>query len=508
MGTLDHASHSPSPGHSPLPFRPKAKTYALQPLERTLAGVIITLLIFLPWALGGLRVWGQWPMFGLSVLAFLIALIPRTYDDRYHTGGNLRLYMWPKLLRFPIFWLGLLYIALVICQICNPAWRFRSSNNSWWLESMDYVTWLPHGIEGTPFTMMNGWRALMIHGSAWLVVCALWVGITRRKTAQLILTTLAINGVVLAFIVILQRLTGTQKLLWLFDSPTTYFAASFTYKNHAGEFFALILALCLGLAWWHTRQTERKMGKSNPGMVWGFAALLTVVGQMFTFARAASAVGLVFLVMVAVAFGLRLLFRRSGGPSPLITAVTTLLGAAFMTIAITQMDSDKVWKRFERLFKEDQAGSVTSRQLATQSTLDMARENIVLGHGVGGFRFLFPLYQQHYPEIWTRIGPIGPKKWGQQRMYWEHSHNDYVEFLAELGLVGIGLAVVALLTVLIAAWQVNLFGQFGLLLMLGGPALVAATAAVDFPMHNPAVLFTSLAVIALTLRWAQLARRG
>lgn len=78
VGTLDHASHSPSPGHSPLPFRPKAKTYALQPLERTLAGVIITLLIFLPWALGGLRVWGQWPMFGLSVLAFLIALIPRT----------------------------------------------------------------------------------------------------------------------------------------------------------------------------------------------------------------------------------------------------------------------------------------------------------------------------------------------------------------------------------------------------------------------------------------------
>lgn len=91
---------------SPAAFRPQAKEYALHPLEKSLAVVVIALLVFLPWALGGMKLWAQQIAFALAALAFVLALIPRTYDDRYHAGGNLRLYMWPKLLRFPIFWLG------------------------------------------------------------------------------------------------------------------------------------------------------------------------------------------------------------------------------------------------------------------------------------------------------------------------------------------------------------------------------------------------------------------
>jgi len=60
----------------------------------------------------------------------------------------------------------------------------------------------------------------------------------------------------------------------------------------------------------------------------------------------------------------------------------------------------------------------------------------------------------------------------------------------------------------VSALQVNRFGQPSLLLILGGPICVAATAAVDFPMHNPAVLFTTVAVVVLVLRWAQLSRRA
>ena len=67
---------------------------------------VIALLVFLPWALGGMRPWAQQIGFGLAGLAFVLSLLPRTYDDRYHAGGNLRLHMWPKLRRFPIFWLG------------------------------------------------------------------------------------------------------------------------------------------------------------------------------------------------------------------------------------------------------------------------------------------------------------------------------------------------------------------------------------------------------------------
>lgn len=67
---------------------------------------VIALLVFLPWALGGMKLWAQQIGFGLAGLAFVLSLLPRTYDDRYHAGGDLRLHMGPKLRRFPIFWLG------------------------------------------------------------------------------------------------------------------------------------------------------------------------------------------------------------------------------------------------------------------------------------------------------------------------------------------------------------------------------------------------------------------
>ena len=501
----NHRQHHPI--GSPAAFRPQPKQYALHPLERTLAGLVITLLIFLPWALGGMKLWAQWIALALASLAFVVSLVPRTYDDRYHAGGNMRLYMWPKLLHFPIFWLGLIYFALIVCQILNPAWSYRSSSAGWWLEGIDYITWLPHGIETPPSVRMNGWRTMLIHGAAWLMICAIWVGITRRKSAKLITTVIALNGLAIAVIVILQRLTGTKKFLWLWDPPSTYFSASFIYKNHAGEFLCLILALCLGLAWWHMRQAERHLDKSNPGMVWTLCALLVIVGQMFTFSRAATAVGTAFLLVILLAYTVRTFFRSRGGTPPLVTAVSSLFALALLAVALTQMDTGLVVSKFERLMKQDQIYSVSMRQMGNSATLDMAKDSLIYGHGAGGFRSLFPLYQQHYPEIWIQPRWNG-KAMIQTRLFWEYAHNDHAQLLAEMGLVGVTLAGLAFLFVFICAWQVNLFSLFGLLLMLGGPAMVLATAAVDFPLHNPAVLFTTGAVAALTLRWAQLSRRA
>ncbi len=494
---------------SPAAFRPSAKQYALHPLEKALLGTAIALLIFLPWALGGMRPWAQQIAFGLAALAFVLSLIPRTYDDRYHAGGNLRLHMWPKLLRFPVLWLGAAYMILIVIQLLNPAWTYRSSSAGWWLEGKDYIEWLPHGIEGTPFAKMNGWRTLLIQGGAWLLVCALWVGITRRRTARIIATVIALNGLAVALVVILQRLTGAKKLLWLWDAPANYFAAGFVYKNHAGEFLCLILALCAGLAWWRARQAERHLEKSDPGMVWALCGLLVLVGQMFTFARAATALGAAFLVIFLLATGVRTFFRSRGGTPPIVTAATALLGIGLLAVALTQMNTDAVVKKFEKLLKEDQASSVGMRQSATRATMEMADDGLLLGHGAGGFRYIFPQYQQYHPEIWMSQRWDGKKKEfvPHRRLYWEYAHNDYAQFLAEMGLIGATLAGLGLVAILIAAWQVNLASQFGLLLMLGGPALVAATAAVDFPIHNPAILFTAAAVCAVTLRWAQLSRR-
>ncbi|MCF7688767.1 MAG: O-antigen ligase domain-containing protein, partial [Cephaloticoccus sp.] len=83
-----------------------AKVYKLHPLEKALAVVTAALLIFQPWAVGGMYLWTQYVAGGLALLAFIIALIPRHYTEEHHPGREMKLIMWPKLLRFPFFWLG------------------------------------------------------------------------------------------------------------------------------------------------------------------------------------------------------------------------------------------------------------------------------------------------------------------------------------------------------------------------------------------------------------------
>jgi O-antigen ligase len=485
-----------------------AKVYRLHPCEKALAFVAAALLIFQPWALGGMYLWTQYIAGAIALIAFIVALIPRHYTDEHHAGPELKLVMWPKLLRFPFFWLGLLYIAFVIIQIFNPAWQYVSVGKGWFLQKIDYITWLPHGIADAPAIKMNGWRTLLIHGTLWLLVCALWVGITRRKTIRVLLTTLALNGTLIALAVLLQRLTDSKKMFWILDPPAHYFVGSFIYKNHGGAFFILILGTLLGLAWWHTAHAERRLEKSHPGMVLVLLGTIVMVALTFTYARATTALGAGLLLLVAAAYGIRLAFKKSGGPPKLVTAILAVAGAGFIGLCIASFNVDSVWKRFDRLNDQDEFSSITTRQLAIRATWDMAQSGLVTGHGAGGFRYLFPFYQQAYPDIW-RV-----RHWNKQaqeyrygrRLYWEHAHNDYAELIAENGLIGVGMLLTLLAFIGAAIRAAWVFSNPPLLILLGGPALVAISAAVDFPFHNPAVLVTTGVITALTLRWGMLAR--
>src|SRR5690606_38073474 len=117
---------------------------------------------------------------------------------------------------------------------------------------------------------------------------------------------------------------------------------------------------------------------------------------ILTYARAATALGAVLIVLIGLAYGLRALFRRSGGPPRIVTAITALLAAGFVALGAATVNTETAWKKFERLFKEDEFVSITSRKLAAQATFDMAEASLAFGHGVGGYRYLFPLYQQRY----------------------------------------------------------------------------------------------------------------
>lgn len=215
----------------------------LHPQEKALVTVVGLHLSFLPWALGTMHVWSQAISFAAALVAFVLALWPRTYTPEYAREGHFRLLMWPRLLRFPLTWIGLLLLGYVLVQALNPAWDFyRFPNGSWMMKPLVTIPWLPHGMR-TPFEMMNPWRMLMIYTSAWLLVCSLWVGLTRRTALQALIVIVIVNGTALAVLGLLQRMTGGPKMLWGLLDREGYYFATIIYKNHAGAYFNLILGV-------------------------------------------------------------------------------------------------------------------------------------------------------------------------------------------------------------------------------------------------------------------------
>lgn len=91
--------------------------------------------------------------------------------------------------------------------------------------------------------MMSPWRMLMIYTTGWLILCALWVGLTRRTSLQTVAITLIVNGTILAALGIHLRLTGSATMFWGLSDRAGWFFSTFIYKNHAGAFFNLKTAV-------------------------------------------------------------------------------------------------------------------------------------------------------------------------------------------------------------------------------------------------------------------------
>ena len=170
----------------------------LHPAENFLLVVVAVHLCFLPWALGTMHVWSQSVSLALAAFSFSVALWPRIYKEEFSRNGrSFRLVVRHRLLTFPIFWIGAIFLCYVLVQALNPAWRRVADARYSWLVALSHAKWLPHGME-TPFGMASPWRSLLVYGSAWMTACAVWVGFTRRKTLQILFTILAINAFALA----------------------------------------------------------------------------------------------------------------------------------------------------------------------------------------------------------------------------------------------------------------------------------------------------------------------
>ncbi len=468
-------------------------------LERSLLVIASVLLCFMPWALGTMHVWSQSITLGLSSLALGVALINRHYRGEFAPQGDFKLIMWPKLVRFPLFWLGLLLLGYILTQALNPAWSFMTDGEFWWLTPLDHISWLPAGME-TPYKDMNPWRILVIYGSVWLFVCALWVGITRRAAVQALFTVIAVNGALLAIVGILQRVTKAKEMLWFIKVkvPSDYFFSTIIYKNHAGAYLNLVLMLCTGLLYWHFARAERRMERTSPAPVFAFCAVLLGLSVLLSNSRAAIILLMVFTLVAFIGFVVRCTIYRSEGRSPWAITLLCAVFSLFIGLGSYFLNTSKAFDRVGKLIENSETdSSVVTRVLARNATWDMAKDNLVTGWGAGSFRHYFPVYQRNYPEIYK------PSPKSKRTFRWEYAHNDYVQLLAELGLIGAGILLAMLSLGITHLMRQRVWLKPHLMFIVLGLVITATHAWVDFQFHNPAILFLWCSSAVLIGRWAE-----
>ena len=470
--------------------------------------LIYFMVIFGPWAFGTTQRWSVWTMtvagFALGMLLGIKLFIrlyggyrvPRWGDhpSGAHATGQYGIIYWGSV------WtrlLALLTVAILgYCLIAALNARSTCRPDLVGFEYHRYVPWLPHS-----YAARHSWFAFWNYLGLALAFWSLrdWLlGQTAGESraargkdpaaaslpksplpARLrrLLWLVAVNAAVLSLVGIIQRASGTDKVLWLVKPriPAGAFGP-YNYQSNAAQYFNLVWPVSLAFWWTLRRGVRRGLRPGGPFGGWGYqlllpCAMITALGPLISNSRAGAIIGTANL-MIAISI-LLLSRRRREGLAKLGTfllfVTTLLLGVGF--------GWSQLGPRMEQIRQD-----FDSRESMYRTGRIMAQDCPVFGTGPGTFDPLFQLYRSSPDEYWPA-----------------QLHNDWLETRITFGWLGSGLIGLALAAILIrwfAPGGIQAGWRFSALLWL---ALVGclAHARFDFPFQVHSILFLFLLFCAI-----------
>jgi len=348
------------------------------------------------------------------------------------------------------FWAGVVLFAYFAVQDWN-AWGVAVDHEAFWaaqgLPGIDvgrfdvrpqpYIRWLPSGLDA-PFSMaetkqppMNAWRQMMVLGAPWLLLLALRHGLRRRR-GYLILgwTTVLAALAVGAFGILNQKSYGT-----VLGYPVPYNTqafGTFMNRNHAGVYLYLHAAIALALTFWHIRRAGDNVLRGGPHLAAAFLAFALALLAALTGSTAGAALALLLLLLAPLAaywFG----FPGSSGSRRKIMLVTGGALALSAASVLLVADLQPLLNRFKAKAANYQATGFDDRAPLRRATWALATEGgmtgrVWVGYGAGSYRWVSPPYQAQQPEL---------RRDGKFVFRAIHAHNDWLEMLAEWGVIGL-----------------------------------------------------------------------
>lgn len=480
-------------------FRARVQRRPLPPLEKGLIWILSTLLVFSTWAIGLRELWAQQVAFGLAAIAFILALFRP--GDLKSADPLARRSAVSKLLRFPIFWLGLLLMAYFACQALNPAWRYTEDLLSWYLVKVRHIEWLPSGnqtpikqVPGTGIPHTNAWFYMLLWGTPLLAVCAGWIGITRRFSCQILAWVLVGNAAAMTLLALTQYLAKTEDIYWFYEVPGTPWG-TFSYRNWAASFLGLSGAVGLGLALAYGRDRLFSARGRNPIALVALLSFVILAGATLSGSRAGFfwAIGLaVFSIIPFIA----LLRRSDPGMGIAVPAgLVAVLIAGFVVLLVGTLQPKDWPDSISRLFQNRDL-SAQGRVVLNKESWQLTERNPWFGIGAGGYRYHFPSVQatsEHFKGVENV----------RHYTFVRDAHNDWLQYYIELGRIGSAIPLAMLLFWL--GWFLrHRFWRSPYVLMSAlGIGLACLHAGAEFIWQNGACLLLLGIVVFTAARWRE-----
>ncbi|MDD2762337.1 MAG: O-antigen ligase family protein [Opitutaceae bacterium] len=322
--------------------------------------------------------------------------------------------------------------------------------------------------------------ALWLFNAIYLTCFNLALVVVHRRVLRVLLLLLVSNALLLAVMGTFQKLDGASGLFFgLQRSPNEAFFASFIYHNHWGAFILLATAAALGLLFHHARREHRDGQRHSPALFGLIATLFLAASVPLSTSRSCTLL-LLMLLAGALLHWLWLLRRRRQADGRPVTAAGVLAVAVFLAglggiyLLGRPVITARLDKTREQIGEIRLHGSLGSRAQLYADTWRMAREKIWFGWGLGSYATVFQIFNQQVSvEGWVP--------------FYAQAHSDWLQSLAEVGLVGTVLVALLGLVPLVTLFR---SGPPGVVpsYLLAGCGLLALYAWVEFPFANPAVM--------------------